>query len=129
MATTIIYVSRKGNAKQIRLFGSDGSNNFNKDIETGVDPNDKVIWKLANDSNLASLEDVQVTNKHPKDKYSDVLLYDIVKIILPNGDYYFEGTVKSVSPGKNKFQTYQVDFKVPKDNTVHSEDPKLIMKT
>lgn len=129
MATTIIYVSRKGNAKKIRLFGSDGSNNFNNDIETGVDPNDKVRWKLAVNSNLASLEDVQVTNKHPKDKNADVLLYDIVKIILPNGDYYFEGTVKSVSPGKNKFQTYKVDFKVPKDNTVHSEDPKLIMKT
>ena len=128
--TKIIYAIRNGQSKKIRLFCTDGSNNFKNDIETGVDANDTIRWQLADNSGLESLVAVERTVKgllKLKNPNNVALLtVDSVPEIQPS---VFEGTVISESPGLGKFQTYKVGFKVPDDDKIYWEDPKLIMKT
>jgi len=129
MAIKIIYAIRNGNSNTIRLFSSDGNSNYNKDfdIETGIDPDDVIIWTLAENSGLASLEGVVPTTGKGNPNYEAILLKENhVGMVAPS---VYLGTVISPSVGIGKIQTYEVGFKVPGDDTTYWKDPKLIMKT
>ena len=126
--TKIIEASRKGQSFKIRLKDNNGGNNDTIDIETGVDPNDTVRWQLAEESGLASLEGVYTNNKEEdKPHFGRILESNPTEMTFESGQKYFEGKVKSISPGKGKIQFYMIGFKVPGDDNTYWEDPKLHM--
>lgn len=125
MAEKIIYVSRNGNSHQLKLRDKDHNPGNNK-LETGVDPNDTILWQLDEDSGLAEITGVKESDSsQPQYRGSQNLLAgDVTK---KNG--VWEGRVVSKSPGKNKFENYMIGFKIPGDDKEYWDDPKLIMKT
>lgn len=123
--TVTIYVSRNGDSKNLKLSDSEGHNPGNDDLETTVDPGDIVQWKLNTNSGLTSLNGIAKTV--PGDRSYDDKSIDLLTEITLTSPY--SATVLSVSPGKDKYEKYKIGFKVPGDDTVYWDDPKLIMKS
>ena len=117
MASVTIFVSRNGNSKNIKLRDSEGHNPGNDDLTTTVDPGDTVTWELDTNSGLGSIVSIAKKASSPNNLFSSITSED---------DIFF-GTVVSVSPGKGQYETYAVQYTIPGDTTVYSDDPKIQM--
>ena len=120
MATIYIYVSRNGNSSNIKLRDSDGKNPGNDDLTSDVNPGDTIIWKLDSNSNLYSLDGIQIKPDSP----------DNLLTSPPTGsNNEFSATVVSISPGKGKIEKYMVGYTVSQGDETIWDDPKLRMDT
>lgn len=128
MATITIYVSRNGNSYNLKLRDSLGNNPGNDNLTTSVSPGDSLIWCLdPTGSNLTSLNGVNKTvDGDPSFNPNSIDLIAAPGTHSVDGIYY--GTVVSPSPGSGKFENYKIGFKVPNDDNVHWDDPKLQMQ-
>ncbi len=124
MAENIIYVSRNGNSKELKLRDNQGHNPGNNKLTTCVNPNEPVIWQLDKNSGLAELTGIKESDpSEPRYKGSQNLLAG--PATKENG--VLRATVVERSPGKGKFQNYMIGFKIPGDDTVYWDDPKIEM--
>lgn len=132
METRIIYVSRQGNSFNLRLRDSEGHDPGNNDITTLVDSGDIVQWVLDPNANppaqpgyfpIASIEGIFNSDPNSSPKYRgsiQLLTGDPTKV-----DGVWTGYVLSPSPGSGKFENYAINYTVPGDPTIRSDDPRI----
>lgn len=128
-----IYVSRNGNSTNLNLRDNEGNAGMNE-LTTGVTAGSLVIWQLdpnppAGSNSISAITGIQRTVKD--NNPNDVAILDSdpqwhSDLSYPGGGYW-EATVKSPSPGRGKYETYNISFTVPGDTTVYTDDPKLQM--
>lgn len=117
-----IYVSRNGNSNQLKLRDNQGHNPGNEDLTTEVDPGDTVIWELDENSGLHSLEGVRAKEENDPERTN--LFAGAPK---RNSDGRIEARIVDQSPGKGKYQSYDIGFKITTDGETMWIDPKLQM--
>lgn len=124
MAVTI-YAKRNGQSGQLQLRDSQGHEAHDSNINSGVVPDEEVIWKLDNGSGLSELTGIKLSpSGKGKYKNSQQLWKNSPK---QNKDGSWTATILSQSPGKDKFQNYMVGYKIPGDDKEYWDDPKLTM--
>jgi hypothetical protein len=139
-----IFVSRQGNSHKLRLRDSlnDDPTNIGDDLTTLVEAGNTIQWVL--DPNISSdpqkwfpiaeiksiIKAVPTPGPPPQYQNSIPVLVEDPKIV----DGVWTGTVLSTSPGKDKFENYNVGFTIANDpnpddpNGWWWDDPKIKMK-
>ena len=128
MATKTVFVSLNGlgNSKRLRWRDSDGNDGDN-DLTTKVDTDDVVEWILdpTPPAGARSIHSIEKVYKKPGNDPGNVSLLTADPTNIGGG--VWQGTVVSTSPGKDKQQKYNIDFKrTPTDDTLTC-DPKIQM--
>lgn len=122
MATITIYVSRNGNSTNLKLRDSEGHNPGNDDLTTDVNPGDTVQWELDNNSGLTSIASITKSDAS-NPKYQNSI--DVLAAAPVNNNGIYSAQVVSPSPGKGKFENYNIGFTIPGSNEVYFDDPKM----
>lgn len=137
-----IFVSRAGSSKNLRL--RDNRNNPNladtkpADIETEVDPGDKIIWQLDPDSltnppkpgfePIGSLVSIEQTFQQP----GSIKYRRSVPVLTAEPVRQLDGTITAEvlnpGPGKGKFANYRIVYTLP-DGSQHEDDPKILLNS
>lgn len=134
-----IYVSRQGNSSNLRVRDSEGNNPGNDQITTLVDPGDTVTWELdprADISNpqyqpgyfpiFAIISIKKADSTIPKYMNSiDVLIADPPPPV--NG--VVTGLVKSPTPGRGRFENYQISYYLVSGGVPQTDDPIMQMNS
>ncbi len=122
----IIYVSRNGNSKQLKLRDSEGHNPSNDDLTTDVSPGNTIKWVLDSNSGLSSITQVKkVTPADPSYQPNAVTLLTSEPTSVNNE---IIAAVVATSPGSGKFENYKIGFTIPGDSTEYWDDPRLKMR-
>jgi hypothetical protein len=134
-----IYVSRQGNSANLRLRDSEGNNPGNDQITTLVDPGNIVTWELDPRADINSPEHQngyfpiyelisvkKADSTKPQYLHStDVLVSDPPPPV--NG--VITGLVKSPSPGKGRFENYQITYLLLPGGQPVTDDPVMQMNS
>jgi len=131
-----IYVSRQGNSTNLRLRDSEGHNPGNDQITTLVNPGETVTWQLDPNANNPAqpgyfpiFEIVSVQKADPsKPQYlnsTEVLVSDPPPPV--NG--IVTGQVKSPSPGRGRFENYEISYRLVANGPVLIDDPVMQMNS
>ena len=128
MATKTVFVSLNGlgNSKRLRLRDSDGNDGDN-DITTIVDVNDVVEWVVDTTppNGARPIHSIEKVYKKPGNDPGNVSLLTAEPARQSDGSW--TGTVVSTSPGKDKQQKYNIDYKRTAGDDTQTCDPKLQM--
>lgn len=116
--TKTIYVSRIKGTNRIKLRDSDGNNPGNTNLTTLVNTGDTVEWKLDENSGLEAIIEI-------KKKW---LSRQLLKVKPKESKGVWRGTVIDVSPGKGKYEKYNIAYKIKGNSSRRWSDPKLQMK-
>ncbi len=121
-----IYVSRNGNSNNLKLRDSQNHNPGNDQLTTNVLPDDTVTWELdPQGSNLDSL--VSVTKTTSGDPSFDSKSIDLLQGNPTINNGVLTGKVIKLSPGKGKYESYKIGFKITSSGPILYDDPKLQM--
>ena len=121
-----IYLSVNGGSTNLRLRDSEGHDPGNDNITTTVSVNDTVTWEPdptppAGATAISSI--VSIYRKNLPNN-GDLLTSQPNN----NGTGQYVATVKSVSPGPGTLESYGVQYTLPGDSTIYTDDPKLQMQ-
>jgi hypothetical protein len=128
MATQIVYVSLQGqgDSTNLRLRDTDGNDGVN-DITTKVNPTDRVQWQVDTTppNGATQIYSIEKVYKKPDRNPLNINLLTTEPINIGNG--VWQATVITPSPGKDKIEFYNIDFKRTSTDSTHTDDPKLQM--
>jgi hypothetical protein len=131
-----IYVSRRGNSTNLRLRDSEGHDPGNDQITTMVDAGDTVTWELDPNASPPAKPGYfpifEIISIRKADSSQPQYLNSIEVLVSDPGapvNGVVTGQVKSPSPGRGKFENYNIAYRLTPGGDILTDDPVMQMNS
>ena len=131
-----IYVSRRGNSTNLRLRDSEGHDPGNDQITTMVNPSDTVTWQLDPNANPPAQPGYfpifEIISVKKADSTQPQYLNSTEVLVSDPGapvNGVVTGLVKSPTPGRGRFENYQISYYLVSGGVPQTDDPIMQMNS
>lgn len=132
MSIVKIYVKSNGKTPPGLILSDSVSNPGNDQLTTLVNPGDQIEWLLDERNGKSGLDSIENIMKFDKKKDGTVnpnIFAPMTGKSSSNKHNITASIVSTKLSGKGSLEEYYViEFKLPGDNTIYMDDPKLKMK-